>query len=341
MVGVSPAITAGAIISGAYVGDKISSLSETTILAAQLAEVDIHTHIRAAIWTSGPAFIVALVVFAILGLWKTGVTGGAHITVDLAQLDQIFWITPLNLIPLIVLLILSLRKAPASLAIMGSALLAGVMAAALQPQTVLRFVNDPALSTPLAYIKGIWLALATGYRSQSGVPEVDQLLSRGGMASMLKTLWIIIGAVTFGTLLDEFNLLAKLTLPMLARARTTGRLIATVVATAIGLNIIAADQYIAIVLPARLFRAEFRKRGLKAQNLSRACADAGTVTSPLVPWNSCGAFMAATLGVPTMLYLPFCIFNIASPLISLLWGFTGFKIERIQPAGAQTEPITN
>jgi Na+:H+ antiporter, NhaC family len=339
LVGVSPAITAGAIISGAYVGDKISSLSETTILAAQLAEVDVHTHIRAAIWTSGPAFIVALVVFAILGLWKTGVTGGAHIAVDLAQLDQIFWITPLNLIPLIVLLILSLRKAPASLAIMGSALLAGVMAAALQPQTVLRFVNDASLSTPLAYIKGIWLALATGYRSQSGVAEVDQLLSRGGMASMLKTLWIIIGAVTFGTLLDEFNLLAKLTLPMLARAKTTGRLIATVVATAIGLNIIAADQYIAIVLPARLFRAEFRKRGLKAQNLSRACADAGTVTSPLVPWNSCGAFMAATLGVPTMVYLPFCIFNIASPLISLLWGFTGFKIEHIHPAEAQTEPL--
>ena len=252
---------------------------------------------------------------------------------DLAQLDQIFWITPLNLIPLIFLLILSLRKAPASLAVMGSALLAGVMAAAFQPRTVLRFVNDPGLSTPLAYIKGIWLALATGYRSQSGIPEVDQLLSRGGMASMLKTLWIIIGAVTFGTLLDEFNLLAKLTLPMLARAKTTGRLIATVVATAIGLNIVAADQYIAIVLPARLFRAEFRKRGLKAQNLSRACADAGTVTSPLVPWNSCGAFMAATLGVPTMLYLPFCIFNIASPLISLLWGFTGFKIERIQSAG--------
>ena len=245
----------------------------------------------------------------------------------------------MNLLPLVVLLVLSLRKAPASLAIMGSALLAGVMAAVLQPQTVLRFINDPALSTPLAYIKGIWLAIATGYKAKSGVPELDQLLSRGGMASMLKTMWIIIGAVTFGTLLEEFNLLAKLTIPMLARARTTGRLIATVVATAIGLNIVAADQYIAIVLPARLFRAEFRKRGLKAQNLSRACADAGTVTSPLVPWNSCGAYMAATLGVPTILYLPFCIFNIASPLISLLWGFSGFKIERMQPAEVQPEPV--
>ncbi len=340
LVGVSPAITAGAIISGAYVGDKISSLSETTILAAQLAEVNIHTHIRAAIWTSGPAFLVSLVVFAVLGLRESGVANSANTAIDLAQLDQIFWITPLNLIPLVALLILSLRKAPASLAIMGSALLAGVMAVILQPQTVLRFVNDPTIPTPLAFIRGIWLALATGYHSKSGVAELDQLLSRGGMASMLKTLWIIIGAVTFGTMLEEFNLLAKLTTPMLARAKTTGRLIATVVATAIGLNIVAADQYIAIVLPARLFRAEFRKRGLKAQNLSRACADAGTVTSPLVPWNSCGAYMAATLGVPTLLYLPFCIFNIASPLISLLWGFTGFKIEHLQPSEVENETVT-
>ena len=211
------------------------------------------------------------------------------------------------------------------------------MATILQPQAVLRFVDDSTLAAPIAYIKGVWLAIASGYKVQSGVPEIDQLLSRGGMSSMLKTLWIIIGAVTFGTLLEEFNLLAKLTTPMLKRAKTTGRLIATVVATAIGLNIVAADQYIAIVLPARLFRAEFRKRGLKPQNLSRACADAGTVTSPLVPWNSCGAYMSATLGVATMAYLPFCVFNIASPLISMLWGFTGFKIERMPPAEVKEE----
>ena len=134
LIGVSPAITAGAIISGAYVGDKISNLSETTILAAQLAEVDIHTHIRAAIWTSGPAFLVALAVFGVLGLRVSGITDAAHVAVDLTKLDQLFWITPLNLIPLIALLIFSLRKAPASLAVMGSALLAGVMAILQPPQ---------------------------------------------------------------------------------------------------------------------------------------------------------------------------------------------------------------
>ena len=156
---------------------------------------------------------------------------------------------------------------------------------------------------------------------------------------MLTTIWIVIGAVTFGTLLEEFNLIAKLMNPVLTRAQTTGRLIATVVGTAIGLNIVTADQYIALVLPARMFRDEFRKRGLKAQNLSRTCADAGTVTSPLVPWNSCGAFMAVTLGVPTLLYLPFCIFNLAAPMMSMLWGFTGFKIEHIEPVDVRPQTV--
>jgi len=339
LAGVSTAITAGAVISGAYLGDKLSPLSETTVLTAQLAEVDIRTHIRAMFWTAGPAFLTAVVIFTVLGFQQRGLADGAYITSELTRLNELFWITPLNLIPLVFLVVLSIRKVPPSIAILSSALLGGVMAAILQPQAVLRFVNDPTLWTPLAHIRGIWSALATGYHENSGIPEVDRLLSRGGMSSMLTTLWMIIGAVTFGTLLEEFNLIAKLVTPVLMRAKTTGRLIATVVVTAIGLNIVTADQYIALVLPARIFRAEFRKRALKAQNLSRTCADAGTVTSPLVPWNSCGAFMAATLAVPTSMYFPFCIFNLAAPIFSLLWGFTGFKIEHIQPATATPEVL--
>jgi Na+:H+ antiporter, NhaC family len=337
MVGVSPAITAGAVVSGSYVGDKISPLSETTVLTAQLAKVDIFTHIRAMLWTTVPSFLIAAIVFTFLSLKEGTLVHNVDTGSELYKLNQIFWITPWNLIPLLLLLILSFRKVPASLAIFGSALLAGVMAAILQPQAVLRVVSDSTLSAPLVYIKGIWLVMANGYHVSTGVKEVDSLLSRGGMASMLKTLWIIIGAVTFGTLLEEFKLLAKLINPLLERAKTTGGLIAAVVGTALGLNIIAADQYIALVLPVRLYRTEFEKRGLKAQNLSRACADAGTVTSPLVPWNSCGAYMAAALGVTTMAYLPFAIFNITAPIMSLLLGFTGFKIEHIQPAEAKTE----
>lgn len=329
LLGVSPIITAGAVISGSYFGDKTSPLSETTVLSAQLAGVDIYTHIRAQLWTSVPAFIIALIVFTFLGI-RENIVNSVETAVELSKLNQLFWITPLNLIPLIFLVVLSIRKVPASLAIMSAALVGGMMGALLQPQAIVRFVNDPNLSKPLVYIKGIWMALANGYQENSGISDIDRLLSRGGMDSMLYTLWIIIGAVTFGTLMEEFGLLAKLINPVLYRAKTIGLLFVTIVVTAFGLNIIAGDQYIALVLPVRLFRLEFQKRGLQPQNLSRVAADAGTVTSALVPWNSCGAYMSATLGVGTLLYLPFAIFNIASPILSLVYGITGFKIARVE-----------
>src|SRR5262245_12574069 len=336
LVGVSPVITAGAVISGAYTGDKLSPLSETTILSSQVVEVDLYTHLRAQAWTSVPAFLVSLVALSALALGTpaaTGVDTGSELT----QLDQLFWITPWNLVPLVVLIILSVRKVPPSLAIMLAALLAGVMAPILQPEAVRRFVDDPSVAAPVASVKAIWLAIAHGYQANSGIDVLDRLLSRGGMDSMLTTLWIIIGAVTFGTLLDEFKLLRKLIDPIVERATTLGRLMASIVSTGFALNVVAGDQYIALVLPARLYTVEFQKRGLGAQNLSRACADGGTVTSPLVPWNSCGAFMAATLAVPTLAYLPFCFFNIASPVLSVLWGIIGFKITRVAPGDAQAE----
>ena len=332
LVGVSPAVTAGAVISGAYLGDKLSPLSETTVLTSQLAHVDLYTHLRAQFWTSVPAFIIALIVLAVLGL-STSPSEGVDTASELTQLDQLFNITVWNLIPLVVLIVLSIRKVPASLAIMAAALLAALMAPIFQHDAIVRFINDESITPPLVYVKAAWLAIASGYEANSGIEVLDRLLSRGGMDSMLLTLWIIIGAVTFGTMLDEFKLLAKLINPLLERAHSTGRLVGSAVATGFGLNVIASDQYIALVLPARLYASEFKNRGLSPSNLSRACADGGTVTSPLVPWNSCGAFMAATLGVPTLAYLPFAIFNIASPLLSVLWGMTGFKIAREARAG--------
>jgi NhaC family Na+:H+ antiporter len=328
LVGVSPAVTAGAVISGAYLGDKLSPLSETTVLTSQLADVPIFTHLKNQAWTSVPAFLVALVVFAVMGLAGPPPSADVDTGSELMMLDQLFRISFWNLIPLVVLIVLSVRKVPASLAIMSSALVAGFLAPLLQPEAVARFINDESVRPPGLYIKAIWYALGNGFQANSGIPVLDQLLSRGGMDSMLKTLWIIIGAVTFGTLLDELKLLKKLIDPILARARSTGRLVASLVATAFSLNVIAGDQYIALVLPSRMFKLEFQKRGLKPQNLSRACADGGTVTSALVPWNSCGAYMAAVLGVPTLAYLPFAIFNYVSPLLSILWGITGFKTEK-------------
>ncbi len=340
LAGVSPAITAGAVISGAYVGEKLSPLSETAILAAQLTGTTIYKHLRAQVWTSVPALIVAAVAFAILG-WSDNLSGVGDTVIasELLVLSNLFNITPLNLLPLLLLVVLSVMKTPPSLAIVGSALLAAVLAPFLQPESVLRFVAEPDLPPVLAFLKGGWLAMASGYQANSGIAVVDGLLSRGGMDSMLLTIWLILGALVYGTLLDEFGLLLKLVTPVLMRANSVGTLIGTVVATAFGLNIVAGDQYVAVVLPARIFKAEFRKRGLSPVNLSRAVADGGSVTSPLIPWNSCGAYMAAVLGVPTLLYLPFCFFNLASPLITLLLGFTGFKIEKLDPAEAAKEDV--
>ncbi|MGV0602573.1 Na+/H+ antiporter NhaC family protein, partial [Mycolicibacterium pulveris] len=172
----------------------------------------------------------------------------------------------------------------------------------------------------------VWRAMANGFTMNSGIADIDRLLSRGGMDSMLLTIWLIIGAVTFGALLEHFGLIDRLVRPLIDAAKSTGRLYLSVFLSGIGLNIVAGDQYIALVLPSRIFRLEFEKRGLAPQNLSRLAADSGTVTSPLVPWNSCGAFMAAVLGVPTLAYLPFAFFNIASPLLSVVYGYTGFRI---------------
>jgi NhaC family Na+:H+ antiporter len=333
MLGVSTSITAGAVISGAYLGDKLSPLSETTVLAAQMVGVDVHEHIKRQAWTSVPAFVLALLVFSVLGLvGRPEVEDTVSTTTELASIGGIYRITPVNLLPLVLLAYLSIRKVPASLALTFAALFAGVLGAFLQPQVMSGFVAGSA-GPVIESIKGVWLAMANGFSIDSGIGEIDRLLSRGGMDSMLLTLWLIIGAVTFGALLEAFGLIARLIDPLIAAAKSTGRLFVTVFACAFGLNVVAGDQYIALVLPSKVFRVEFARRGLAPTNLSRLAADSGTVTSPLVPWNSCGAFMGAVLGVSTLLYLPYAVFNIASPLLSVAYGISGFRVERVAPAG--------
>ncbi|WP_354524657.1 Na+/H+ antiporter NhaC [Mycolicibacterium sp. 624] len=334
LLGVSTAITAGAVISGAYLGDKLSPLSETTILTAQMVRVDLYTHIRSQAWTSVPAFIIAAVGFTILGIAGPPVHDTVGEDVELAKLGDIFWINPVNLLPLVLLAVLSIRKVPASLALLASALFAGVQATILQRDVVEQFAAAIGGSSEAVTgsIQAIWKVMANGFSMNSGIGDIDRLLSRGGMDSMLLTIWLIIGAVTFGALLEQLGLIDRLINPMIARATSRGRLYLTVFGCGFGLNVVAGDQYIALVLPSRMFRAEFEKRELAPQNLSRLAADSATVTSPLVPWNSCGAFMGAALGVATLSYLPFALFNIASPALSVIYGFTGFKIVPGSPA---------
>lgn len=325
----SPAIAAGAVVSGAYFGDKMSPLSDTTNLAPAVVGTDLFTHIRHMAWTTGPSFVLALLIFTFVGLGSEVSSDGAALQGLMSTLESAFNISPLALTPLVVVFILAVRKVPPLPTILFGALLGGVMAVILQPDVVLQFVASPELSTSMAMVKGVWIALADGYVANTGVPEVDQLLTRGGMSSMLTTIWLILSALAFGAVLEHAGMLMRLIASVIRAARSTGALIATVVLSCIGTNVIAADQYIAIVLPGKMFKAEFQRRGLDARNLSRALEDSGTLTSPLVPWNTCGAYMAATLGVATFAYLPFAFFNLINPLVSILYGITGFTIKRI------------
>ena len=329
-LGLSAPIAAGAIISGAYFGDKMSPLSDTTNLAPAVAETDLFTHIRHMVWTTTPSFVIGLVIFTLLGFGTESTSGAESLALLQTTLDENFNITTIALLPLAVVFFMAYKKVPALPTILFGALLGGFMAIVLQPDAVLKYADSPDLVPAMAMTKGVWLALANGYTSSTGVAEIDDLLSRGGMSSMLVTIWLILTAMAFGAVLEHGGMLKRLIQSALAAARSTGSLMMTVVMTCIGINIVAADQYIAIVVPGKMFKAEFQRRGLKPKNLSRVIEDSGTLTSPLVPWNTCGAYMAATLGVATLAYLPFVFFNLINPLISIIYGFTGFTVERME-----------
>ena len=338
-LGLSPAITAGAIISGAYFGDKMSPLSDTTNLAPAVVETDIFSHIRHMAWTTGPSYTVAIFLFAVVGLGTDSTSDSLALQQLMATLEQNFNISAFALLPLIVVLYMAYKKIPPLPTILFGALLGGVMAVILQPEVVLRFADSPDLSRGTAMTKGVWLALSNGFVSTTGVAKVDDLLTRGGMSSMLVTIWLIITALAFGAVLEHAGMLQRLIDGALKRAKTTGSLIMTVVLSCIGINIVAADQYIAIVLPGKMYRAEFARRKLDPKNLSRVIEDAGTLTSPLVPWNTCGAYMAATLGVATLAYLPFVFFNLINPVVSIIYAFTGFTIVKIDEADEAAVPV--
>jgi len=327
-LGLSPSVTAGAIISGAYFGDKMSPLSDTTNLAPAIAGTDLFSHIRHMIWTTGPSLIIALIIFLIMGLNSNAEGNADGLALIQSTLQNTFNISVVSFVPIVVIFVLAYKKMPAFPTILIGALLAGLFSIILQPEVVSDFVNQPELSSSLTLLSGVWTALHSGFVLDSGVPMVDDLLTRGGMASMLNTIWLVVCALTFGAVLETAQLLNKIVEKVLTFANSTGSLIVTTIATCIGINIIAADQYISIVLPGRMYRAEFKRRKLAARNLSRALEDSGTITSPLIPWNTCGAYMSASLGIATFSYLPFCFFNLVNPIIAIIYALLRIKIIR-------------
>jgi NhaC family Na+:H+ antiporter len=335
VLGVSEAIAAGAVISGAYFGDKMTPLSETTILVPSLVGRGLTTsqHIRNMWWTSGPALGVSLVLFVLIGL-NVEPSGAMDVGKAQGALESAFRITPLNWLPLLLLVFFSIRKFPPFLSILGSALFAGVLALFTQPDAVKAFVGQPGLGSVETGIKAVFGSMATGFVSNSGNQTIDTLFSRGGMASMLTTVWLVLGALSFGAVMEHAGFLERMLAPVVSHARSRGALIFAVNASGMGLNVIAGDQYVADVLPSRMYRNEFERRGLAPQVLSRAVEDSGTVTSVLVPWNTCGAYISGVLGVATASYLPYCFFNILSPLLDIVYGFVGFKVPTATPREA-------
>jgi len=314
-LGVPTAMVAGAIISGAYFGDKMSPLSDTTNLAPAVAGTDLFSHIRHMVYTVAPAYVISLGLYAFLGArFSGGVLESRNIETMLSTIKSNFFIHPLLLLPPVLVVVMVVLKIPPLPALLGGTLLGAVFAVLTQSRSLGEIVQ----------------AAHSGYVSNSGVAMVDDLLTRGGLMSMMETVALIICALSFGGIMEKTGMLEALASALLKKVRRTGSLVATTIFTCIGMNIIAADQYIAIVVPGRMFKNAFDAKGLHPKNLSRALENSGTMTSPLIPWNSCGAFMGATLGVSPLLYLPYAFLNLSVPLVSIFYGYTGITMEKVE-----------
>ena len=327
-LGLPVGLIGGAIISGAYLGDKLSPLSDTTNLAPAMTGVDLFTHIRYMMYTTIPSFIITLVIFLIIGFnFETVET--QDINELLSAIRNTFNISYwLFLVPTLVI-ILIIKKTPAIPALLAGTLLGAVFAIIFQPEIVMSITNSRTLNFNSAYI-AIINAMGSDLAITTENNMINNLLSTSGMAGMLNTIWLIICAMIFGGVMETAGLLRRVAEPIIKYAKSTGNLIATTAGTCIFFNITASDQYLSIVVPGRMFADTYKEKELAPENLSRTIEDSGTVTSVLVPWNTCGATQSAILGVATFTYLPYCFFNIISPLMTITYGYLNINIKKLR-----------
>ena len=326
---ISNGLTAGAIISGAYFGDKMSPLSDTTNLAPAMAGTELFTHIRYMMYTTIPSFVISLLIFLSIGLSMDNTQNSNDITNLLMAIESSFNISPwLFLAPVIVLLLI-MKKLPALPALFAGTLLGGIFAIIFQPHLIIELSGIDSNFYHASYVS-IINAMGSKTSINTSNEMINDLLSSGGMYGMLNTIWLIICAMCFGGVMEASGALRKISQSIIQYAESTGSVIATTACTCLFFNVTASDQYLSIVVPGRMYTDTFKDKGLAPENLSRTLEDSGTVTSVLVPWNTCGATQSAVLGVATMTYLPFCFFNIISPLMTILHGYLGFKIKKIK-----------
>jgi NhaC family Na+:H+ antiporter len=327
-LGLPTGLIGGAIISGAYFGDKMSPLSDTTNLAPAMVGTDLFTHIRYMMYTTIPSFAITLIIFLVIGF--TYITSGEQdINELLSAISNSFNVSGwLFLVPILVIALI-IKKTPAIPALLIGTLLGGIFAVIFQSEVVMSITNADTLNFSSAYM-GVINAMGSDIAINTDNEMINNLLSTRGMAGMLNTIWLIICAMIFGGAMEAAGLLRRVAEPIIRYAESTGSLIATTVGTCVFFNITASDQYLSIVVPGRMFTDTYKEKGLAPENLSRTLEDSGTVTSVLVPWNTCGATQSAVLGVATFAYLPFCFFNLISPLMTIAYGYFGIKIKKLK-----------
>jgi NhaC family Na+:H+ antiporter len=315
---------AGAIISGAYFGDKVSPLSDTTILASSVTDVPLFTHIRYMMVTTIPSIVITIVIFTMAGFSHEPATTGQIATYS-ASLKETFNLSPWLLIVPAVTAILIAKKAPSVITLFLAAALAGIFALFFQPDILQEIAGTEAQGAP-AKFKGLLITFYGSTQIETGNPELNDLVSTSGMGGMLNTIWLIICAMSFGGAMTASGMLGSITSVFLRFMKRRVDMVTSTIVSGIFLNITTADQYISIILTGNMFKNIYKQKGYENRLLSRTTEDGVTVTSPLVPWNTCGMTQATILGVSTLAYLPYCFFNLISPLMSIIVAASGYKI---------------
>lgn len=346
-LGISEGLVAGAILSGAYFGDKLSPLSDTTNLAPAMAGTDLFTHIRYMTITTVPSIILALVIFLVIGF--TNSTDGSFEGKEaiLSAISSKFNITGWLFIVPIAVVVMIMKKMPALPALLIGTILGAFFALIFQPSLVAEVVASASFDGKLfesfysysptlthGFIGSMQAMFGDiSFTTGNAILDDEGLLSSSGMAGMMGTIWLILSAMVFGGVMESAGMLKRIAAVIISKVNSTGSLISSTVGTCAFFNLTASDQYLAIVVPGRMYADTYREKGLAPENLSRTLEDSGTVTSVLIPWNTCGAYHSTVLGVSTITYLPYCFFNIISPLMTILVGYTGYKIKQLREKG--------
>ena len=327
-LGVSEAWTAGAIISGAYFGDKMSPLSDTTILASSATGTDLFVHIRYMMFTTMPTFLITITIFFI-----TGLDGGASTEIEVSQytegLSRTFNISLWTLLVPLLTGVLIARRVPSLIVLFASSVMAGIVALILQPHILCEIAGEGCDASAASLTRGLAITYFGATAVDTGNASLNELISTSGMAGMLNTIWLILCAMCFGAAMVASRMIESITKVVIRFIRNRISLVSSTVGTGIFLNITTGDQFISIVLNADIYKEVYKQEGYESRLLSRTTEDAATVTSVLIPWNTCGMTQSTVLGVPTLTYLPYCFFNLLSPLMSIFIAAIGWKIKKM------------